>query len=497
MSSDPDPQLSFGDLPRGRGTPEDPRTYSVSELVRRASQRLESRFADVWVEGEVSNLKTPSSGHCYFTLKDARAQLAVVMFRSAAARLRFRLEDGQQLRCRGRLGIYDAQGRFQLTAETAEPAGLGALQLAFEQLKRKLDSEGLFEARHKRPLPRLPRAVAVVTSPTGAALRDIIRVLHGRCPVRVVVCPTPVQGSEAPGEIVRALGRADQLGADLVILGRGGGSLEDLQAFNNEGVARAIFHLRTPIISAVGHEVDLTIADLVSDRRAPTPSAAAEMAVPVMEEVLEQLRSHQRRLSRAMEHQIRQRALELERMEHRLGSPLVRLNRGRMALDDAGATLQSSVTRLLGQRRARLHRLQTRLARQEVGARLGRWQASLDRMARSLTDGLQRGMARRRAAIEQMVARLAALSPLSVLERGYGLVLDENGRIISDIGRVAVGQSLRVRLSGGTLHVRVEQLRPGPPPGCQGIMRWQAPVARQELAGGAGGSGPKGPVRDP
>jgi exodeoxyribonuclease VII large subunit len=458
-------QLTFDDA-----TPPSPRTLSVSELVQRASRRLEAAFGDVWVEGEVSNLKTPASGHYYFTLKDARAQLPVVMFRLAVSRLEFRVEDGQRLRCRGRVSIYDRQGRFQLTAVTAEPAGVGALQLAFEQLKQKLEAEGLFDPRHKKPLPALPTTVALVTSPTGAALRDMVRVLHARFPVRVVLSPTPVQGSDAPGEIVRALRRADRLGADVIIVGRGGGSLEDLRAFNHEGVARAIFSAVTPIISAVGHEVDVTIADLVADRRAPTPSAAAEMAVPEERELADQLRVHRLRLGRSMSHLLRRRELALERLDRRLGSPAARLDRARLALDEAAAELQASFTRVLGVRRERAVELRSRLAAQEPRARLARDRAALSQLERELSVRLESGLARRRSRLEQLSGRLEALSPLGVLDRGYGLVLDANRSVIRDISTVAPGQLVTVRLAGGELSCRVEEVREKLEEGVSGVI---------------------------
>ena len=457
------------------------RALSVSELVRRASRRLEADFGDVWVEGEVSNLRVPTSGHCYFTLKDTRAQLSVVMFRAAARRLEFRLEDGQKLRCRGKLGIYDPQGRFQLTAVTAEPAGIGALQLAFEQLKRRLEAEGLFETRHKKPLPAVPTTIAVVTSRTGAALRDILRVLHGRFPVRAVLVPTAVQGSEAPQEIIRAMARADAVGADLIIVGRGGGSLEDLWAFNHEGVARAIFAARTPVISAVGHEVDVTISDMVADRRAPTPSAAAEMAVPRLQDLTEQLQICQVRLGRGMDSLVRKRRLVLERLERRLGSPGARLDRARLVLDEAASELQAAFARVLSRRKERLRALCARLAAQEPRARLARHRealtrqrhelaarlqrrlanhrAALTRHAHELPVRLQRGLAGRRSRLGELTARLEALSPLCVLDRGYGLVLEEDGRVIRQVSAVAVGQRIRVRVARGELVCRVEEIR--------------------------------------
>jgi len=452
-------QLKFEDRP---GKPPPPKPYSVSQLVQLASRAVEARFGDVWVEGEVSNLKKPSSGHLYFTLKDARAQLAVVMFRAAASRLRFQLEDGQKLRCRGKLCIYDAQGRFQLTAEHAEPDGAGALQVAFEQLKRKLEGEGLFDPAKKKPLPRLPRRIAVVTSLTGAALRDILRVLHDRCPVHVTVCPTAVQGDEAPPEIVAALGRADRLGVDLIILGRGGGSQEDLWAFNHEGVARAIFSARTPVISAVGHEIDITIADLVADRRAPTPSAAAELAVPVARELAEQLRVCRGRLERAARQRVAERHLALERLRRRLPTPLALVGRGRMRLDDAGGRLEAGLRRRLERVRGELRRQRERLAAQEPRVRLARDRAALVALGGRLQAGMTRRLERGAAGLARAVARLEALSPLGVLARGYSLVLDAGGRVVREAAQLAVGDRLLLRLHRGQVVSRVEEIPDDP-----------------------------------
>jgi len=455
-------QLKLDDPPQG--PPDGTRVYSVSHVVRLAARQIEARFGDVWVEGEISNLRCPSSGHIYFTLKDSRAQLAVVMFRSTAARLKFSLEDGLKLRCRGKLSIYDAQGRFQLTADAAEPAGAGAQQLALEQLRRKLEAEGLFSPAHKKPLPLLPRTVAVVTSPTGAALKDIIRVLHDRCPVRVVVCATPVQGVEAPGEIAATLRRADRLGADIIILGRGGGSSEDLSAFNAEGVARAIFAAKTPIISAVGHETDVTIADLVADRRAPTPTAAAELAVPVMVELLQQLTHERGRLGRAAHQRLRDATLRLERLRRRLGSPLDRVNRSRMRLDDATARLAALAARLAARRQEVLSRLIHRLAAQEPRARLARHRAALAASESRLVHGTRLRLERSRGGLARLAARLDALSPLAVLARGYGLVLDHAGRVVRTIDTLRPGDPHAVRLAEGRVDCTVERVERLPAP---------------------------------
>ena len=464
--------------------PAEPHIYTVSELVQRISRQLEREYPQVWVEGEVSNLRVPSSGHAYFTLKDAGAQLSVTMFRSAISRLRFKLEDGQSLRLRGRLSIYEAQGKFQLLADLAEPCGLGALQLAFEQLKRRLEAEGLFEARHKKPLPLLPRTIAVVTSPTGAALQDILRVLHTRCPVRVVVCPTAVQGVEAPAELVAALGRADALGADLIICGRGGGSLEDLWAFNTEEVARAIFALRTPCISAVGHEVDVTISDWVADLRAPTPSAAAEMAVPVLAELEAQLEVLGVRLGRALRQRLTDANFALERALRRLGTPAQRLNRERQLVDEIAGRLETLLARRLARQKGELGGLRLRLEAQQPRVRLARDRATLVEVAARLEAAAERALDPRRRRLEQLVAALElvgrrlleprrrrlgqlaasldALSPLAVLGRGYSVVQDARGGVVREAGSLAVGEALSVRLHRGRLGCTVTEVEGDP-----------------------------------
>jgi len=456
----PEPEPGRPEPEPGRPEPavEEPTVYAVRQLVRLAARCVEERFALVWVEGEISNLRRPSSGHCYFTLKDAQAQLPIVIFRSAAQQLKFRLEDGQQLRCRGRLTIYEGYGRFQLTADHAEPVGQGALQLAFEQLRRRLEAEGLFDPRHKRALPLLPRTIAVVTSPTGAALHDIVRVLHDRCPVRVIVCPTAVQGAEAPAELCAALARADALGADLIIVGRGGGSLEDLWAFNDERVARAIFALRTPVISAVGHEVDVTIADFVADRRAATPSAAAELAVPVLRELREQLGHWQTRLTRAAHQRLQRQRLRLTRLQARLVSPHGLLDRGRMRLDDASNRLHAAQLRACARRRQRLDQQRQRLGQAHPRTRVARSAGRLQQLLAALTAAAQARLQRDRVALGACVATLDALSPLAVLARGYSVLQDEAGGILRDAATVAVGARVHARLQRGRLACRIERV---------------------------------------
>ncbi|MFH1129963.1 MAG: exodeoxyribonuclease VII large subunit [Pseudomonadota bacterium] len=445
-------QLAFSDAPK---QPPQSQTYSVSQVVRLAAQQLESHFGDIWVEGEVSNLKAPTSGHVYFTLKDNTAQIPVVIFRSSVQRLKFRIEDGQQLRCHGKLSIYDVQGRFQLNANMAEPTGLGALQLAFEQLKKKLQQDGLFEAALKKPLPFLPRKIAVVTSATGAAIRDIIQVLDNRCPVHVIVCPTAVQGQEAALEVAAAIRQADALCADLMIVGRGGGSIEDLWAFNTEVVARTIFAANTPIISAVGHEIDVTISDFVADLRAPTPSIAAKLAVPEMSELKKQLSVTHARLGQSAKHRLQESHLVLERKRNRLGSPLHLVNRSRMHLDDTRTRLETAVSRSLAKKRGLFNQTNVRLLSQQPSMRLAKHKAMLRELTVALSGTMKRKLEASRSTLAKYLARLEALSPLGVLARGYSLASDEKGHVISDAQNVVPGDKLELALHRGKLNCTV------------------------------------------
>jgi len=417
--------------------PPQPKVHSVSEIVALAGRTLEARFASIWVEGEVSNLRIPTSGHLYFTLKDEDAQLQAVLFRGGARRLRFRIEDGQHLRCHGRLSIYEAQGRFQMLVDGAEPVGKGALQLAFEQLKAKLQEEGLFDDDRKRDLPFLPSLVGVVTSPTGAAIRDIVRVIHRRCPTRILLAPAVVQGDEAPEEIVRALAwlsaRED---VEVIIVGRGGGSIEDLWAFNDERVARAIAACQKPVISAVGHEIDFTIADFVADVRAPTPSAAAERVVPEARELRAALASLTARARHAADRALRE---------------------ARLRTDDSTNRLLAAGRRVVADRRQTIVRLQARLASLHPRARLAEGRTRLERLRARLHASTSRVLAQRRERLAAMAGRLDALSPLRVLERGYSICRGPDGRLLTDSGQVAPGDQVGVRLHKGELSVRVER----------------------------------------
>lgn len=464
----------------------EPEVYSVGEIVRLASRALEQRFRAVWVEGEVSNCRRMASGHVFFTLKDGGAQLQAVMFRSDAGRLKFELKNGDAVRCRGTLRIYDAQGKFQLYVDRAEPAGLGELMLAYEELKARLAAEGLFAEERKRPLPAVPRVIGVVTSPTGAAVRDIIQVALSRCPVRIIVSPTPVQGAEAPPRIVEALERLTRREeVEVVIIGRGGGSLEDLWCFNDERVARAVAACPVPIVSAVGHEVDFTLCDYVADRRAATPSAAAEIVVPDHRALVQRLRGPRDRLRSAMRRMLDVSRLRLRGLERGLGDP-------RPLLLDARATLDGLVNRLTGRvqdglrgRRQALSGIRERVAAAHPQAQLVRRRGELTRLRTALGHGavaLIRGRSERltalagalalagqaapegrRQSFALLAARLGELSPLRVLSRGYSVTVDRGGRALRSYDEVAVGDPVRVRLAAGALGCEVTSREPPEP----------------------------------
>ena len=413
---------------------------SVSELCQKTQQALEARFAQVWVEGEISACKPHPSGHLYFELKDALARLSCVMWRSDAQRLKFRPADGAKVICRGMMSFYPQAGKAQLYVGAIEPVGQGALHLAFEQLKQRLGAEGLFDPAKKRPLPRAPRVVGVVTSRSGAAWKDIVRVLHRRWPARIVLSHCAVQGATAPAEIVRALERIQQLPeVEVVIVGRGGGSLEDLWAFNDEAVARAIRGCRVPVVSAVGHEIDFTIADFVADRRAATPSNGAELVTPSEESERAELAHLRARLAQAMSRGLDERRAALERGQERL---------------------ESRFRRALADRRQALDELDARLRRDHPLVRLRDRRSQLAAFEARMATAMREALTRRRARFGAGAARLEALSPLKVLERGYALARSAQGHIIDDAAGVAPGQSISLRLSKGELECKVLKAKP-------------------------------------
>jgi exodeoxyribonuclease VII large subunit len=439
-----------------------PRIFVVSELIRAARLMLESRFTDVRVEGEVSGLKRSGPGHLYFCLKDEQAQLDCVMFSREASRLRFRVDEGMAVRCRGRLTIYEGRGKFQMSVMDIEPTGAGALAIAFEQLKKKLAAEGLFDAGRKRRLPFLPRRLGVVSSPGGAVIRDIIRVAHRRCSIPILLAPTPVQGDGAALSIAAALRRlAEVPDVDVIILARGGGSLEDLWAFNEEAVARAIVASRVPVISAVGHETDFTIADFVADLRAPTPSAAAELAVPVTADLKAELTLLCRRGARATEAQLRGGRLALERARTRLGDPRRLLDARRQRLDDLGQRALQRLKRQLVARHAELRAAEMRVNRAHPRRRIDGQRALLVALRQALASSMKGAYDRRHRALEACATKLGALSPLKVLDRGFSLTQDGRGQLITRAAQLAPGDAIKVRLREGDLDAQVREVHEG------------------------------------
>jgi exodeoxyribonuclease VII large subunit len=409
------------------------------------------------VEGEISNLARPASGHVYFTLKDGQAQVRCALFRQNALRVRQALRDGLAVRVRGKVSLFEGRGDYQLILDSVEPAGDGALRLAFEALKGKLSDEGLFAAERKRPLPSHPRRIGIVSSPTGAVIRDIISVFRRRAPqVELTLIPTAVQGREATAQIVRALQLADRQGYDALILARGGGSLEDLWCFNEEAVARALAGCATPTVSAVGHETDVSICDFVADVRAPTPSAAAELLAPHSADLQQRLAVLERRLQLCMRQHLHREQLRLEGLLRRLRHPGERLQQLALRVDDLERRLHQALQRRLGQSRERLLRLEHRLASRHPGRQLALLRQRLDSLAERLPRATLAGLRQRRLQLAALAQTLQVVSPLATLGRGYSILLDEQGHAIRDARQTHVGQRLEARLGDGRLSVRVE-----------------------------------------
>ncbi len=425
-----------------------------SRLNALARALLEDAFPLVWIEGELSNLTRAASGHLYFALKDANAQVRCAMFRQRASNLRFRPVDGLHVLARARVGLYEARGEFQLIVEHLEEAGEGALRRAFEALKRKLHAEGLFDPARKRPLPRFVRRLAVITSPTGAAVRDVVSVLSRRWPLlEVEVLPTLVQGAEAPARIRAMLERAGASGRyDAILLTRGGGSAEDLHAFDDEALARAITACPVPVVSAVGHEIDFTIADFVADLRAPTPSAAAELLTPDREDLAHRLDLAQRRATRAVERLLHGRAQALDLLAARLraGHPSARLGRRRAALDERQARLVRALERRLAESRHYVALLGGRLAQQAPSRSVAIRRQRVASLGRALGLAIAGRLRADRDRLAAIARTLNAVSPLATLDRGYAIVADAStGRAIRHAKDVGASQPVRVRFADG------------------------------------------------
>ena len=439
---------------------------SVSELNAIARAALESTFPGVWVEGEISNFKRAPSGHLYFTLKDSAAQVGAVLFRSQAAGLRFRPEDGLKVQAFGRVSLYEARGSYQIVLDRLEPAGLGALQLAFEQLKARLQSEELFDPERKRPLPVLPRRIGIVASPGGAALRDILRVLERRfASLDVVIAPSRVQGEEAAAEIAESIRRLNRLGGiDLLVLARGGGSIEDLWAFNEEVVARAIVASEIPVVSAVGHEVDVTIADLVADLRAPTPSAAAEMIVRSRAEFLEAIVTLRRRLDGAAALAVarRRHALEAAGAAHALEIVRGRWREAALRLDERAGRLRALADRRTVAARHALRILAERMTPRRLAERVAARRQRLEAIRRMTGTAIATRLAGARSGAARLAGRLEALSPLAVLARGYAICRAvATGAILKEAGAVMPGEAVRIRLHRGGLLCTIMEVEDG------------------------------------
>ena len=433
---------------------------SVSQLNRKAKQLLETHLPLLWVEGELSNVSQPSSGHWYFTLKDEQAQVRCAMFRNRNMLVRFAPRQGQQVLIRARVSLYEGRGDYQLIVEHMEEAGFGALQRAFEALKLKLANEGLFDDAYKQPLPSLPKHIAVITSPTGAAIRDVLSVLNRRFPaIPVTVIPVAVQGKEAAPQIVRAIDLANRAGLfDVVILARGGGSLEDLWPFNEESVARAIHASELPIVSAVGHEVDFTIADFVADLRAPTPSAAAELLVPDAEDWLETFAGYEILLQEAIERKLQSFKQRLEWLRTRLRHPGERLQQQAQRLDGLELRLVRAVDHQLLRCHTRLNTLVLRQKPLQPRLRINQLNQQVSQHHATLVKNMQRHLRAQQQRLAEAARLLQTVSPLNTLQRCYAIATDSHHKVITNSSQVAPGDSINARLAEGELQCRVEKI---------------------------------------
>ncbi|HMK28203.1 MAG TPA: exodeoxyribonuclease VII large subunit [Terriglobales bacterium] len=440
------------------------RVWTVAGLLAAVRTQLEREYTDVWVEGEISNHRAAESGHIYFTLKDDNSQLRAVIFRSQARLLRFRPENGLQVVARGRLTVYEARGEMQLTAEYLEPKGAGALQIAFEQLKAKLAAEGLFEAARKKAIPALPKRIGIVTSPRGAAIQDILNVLRRRHEsVSVLIYPAQVQGTAAPGEIIAGIRHFNRTrGVDVILVARGGGSLEDLAAFNDEALARVAAGSDLPIISAVGHETDFTILDFIADLRAPTPSAAAELVIESKHAIEEQVLSLRHRLGRATRYrvlQMRQRLTELA--QHGAFAGVVdAIRRRQQRVDDLVYRLASAQTALLRKTHRRLDVAAVRLRHHDLRRRLQYIGSRRESQQAALIAALRAQLQKKRARLQQATAQLQALSPTNILERGYALVFTSTGELVKQAQQVKTGEEITAQVAKGKIVAVVHEVKP-------------------------------------
>jgi exodeoxyribonuclease VII large subunit len=435
--------------------------YTPSALTRFVRDLLEDTLPLIWLEGEISNFSRPASGHLYFTLKDSAAQVRCAMFKPRSTWLRFKPGDGMRVLARARVSLYEARGEFQLIVESLEEAGVGALQRAFEHLKAKLAAEGLFDAADKRPIPSLPRCIGVITSPTGAAIGDVLSVLSRRFPLaNVEILPVPVQGKEAPAAIVAMLAAASKARRhDVLLLTRGGGSLEDLWAFNDEAVARAIRASTIPVVSAIGHEIDFTIADFAADLRAPKPSAAAELLVPDALDLMRNLARQRQRIEHLLQRALESRAQRLDNLLARLGAqrPQARLARADERLHMLHRRLFDRMNSGVERREARLAQARTRLRAQHPAASLARAAERTQAMHERLYVDATRAIERRSARLGELARTLHAVSPLATLDRGYAILFArETGEVVRSVVQATANVRLRARFADGVVAVRVD-----------------------------------------
>jgi exodeoxyribonuclease VII large subunit len=436
------------------------RIYSVSEITSSIKGLLEEQFPFVWVSGEISNFRVPSSGHCYFTLKDAGAQISSVMFRGQNRNLNFELKDGMNLIGLGRISVYEPRGTYQIIFEYIEPRGVGELQVAFEQLKKRLFDEGLFDELHKLPLPFLPKKISVITSPTGAVVHDILHVAHRRFPnMPIEIVPVKVQGGGAEDEIVDALGLLNaRMDTDVIILARGGGSLEDLKAFNSESVARALFVSVIPVVSAVGHEIDYTISDFAADLRAPTPSAAAEMVVPVKRDLELRHAELLSKLKNIFARHIDRQKDRLGQLANRLVDPKKRIQDWRLRLDDMTSRLLRSVFSLLHQKQDQLIWRKRSLITNNPRKFILNNKELLEQQVNILFRLMQLSIINNRSRLREGIAQLNTLNPMAVLKRGYSITRTiPRADVVRDPDTVSIEQKLEIMVEKGILICRVER----------------------------------------
>jgi exodeoxyribonuclease VII large subunit len=443
--------------------PPERRIWTVRALVAAVRAHVEREYSDCWVEGEISNLRIPDSGHLYFTLKEEGAQIRVVMFRSAARLLRFRPENGLHVTVRGRITVYEERGELQVSAEFMEPQGAGALQLAFEQLKARLQAEGLFEASRKKAIPPLPRRIGIITSPQGAALRDILNILARRHhSANVLIYPAQVQGDAAAGEAMAGLRYFQQElrdggAVEVIIIARGGGSVEDLACFNDEGLARAVAESKIPVISAIGHETDFTIVDFVADLRAPTPSAAAELVIRSRQEIETQAEELLRRLEHAVRYRLLMARQELtERSRHGAFARMMDgIHRRHQKLDEQRFRLEKAERQLLERCRRRAEQIAAAVRHYDARHGLAAARQRLAAHVADLASAVRTRLLEKRGALDRRVASLEALSPVAILNRGYALVFDGKGQLVKDATRLEAGDVVSARLARGLVRARV------------------------------------------